>query len=306
MLAALTDVEPQTARRALSAAARWLLPNPELERPETEQNNLNEIAKNIVKEISQQVRAPSEGERQSRVYEALSKEITRTLLAGTDAAAIRARVGQKGHLPVSLYQILFSPKFESRIGTWGLKKVYVENAIRHADMIQHLFPTVQDVAHTAVTSLFVQTPETQGPKYSVLVVCDRNGSTLIVDSAWRVYHDEVELIGAVSPLDVLTRFAQKFGNEMEIAGEKSKLIVAKVMRVARNQIVTQSIADGDKIEFVPNTEKDEADFEIVLSYSIKDGPYFDQLRRHNVIAEMPNTKAFALSSRQTTPQVVTT
>ena len=61
-----------------------------------------------------------------------------TVLKDADLNTIRNRAGQKGTLPTSLYRVLFTPAFEKQAPLFAVKKSYVEDAVRHADMVEHL------------------------------------------------------------------------------------------------------------------------------------------------------------------------
>jgi hypothetical protein len=118
---------------------------------------------------------------------------------------------------------------------------------------------------------------------------------LIVDDAYRIYHDEVDLIGAKLPLDILKRFLEKFGDETEVQilnsqekniqpPEKGKLFHEVVYNVPRGGFLV-NIFPSETLRFGPWPE--DGPMELALCYAVSYRRYVDQLMRHGVKAEIP-------------------
>jgi hypothetical protein len=296
MLHALEKIDRSRAATVLSLAARKFLPRP------SDDRSLNQAdesaAADLIKEIS--AKAVSGTPRSEvdtvAVQEVLSREISSYLFSGVDPAEVRSRVGDKGALSPSLYRVSFSPKFEDGMRVWGVSKTHVLNAIAHCDEVQHFGSRLDAPEGPRHSSLFSQIPPVKGDCYTILVGAQRTGDILIVDDAYRVYHNEVELIGATSPLDILKRFLEKFGEQMEVVifnadgtmahSSEQRLFHDVVYHLKQGQVLWHRWPSGTKTRVDGNG--DDTPFEMSLCYSVSGRKYVDQLRRHGVKAEVPS------------------
>lgn len=296
MLAVLKDLEPERARQVLAAAADRILPKPLPELSGAARSATQELAQQVIDELSENFRTASADQRRVQLYESLSKELSNAILGGIDQSALRSSIGEKGLLSAAHYQITFSPKFNARMQLWSVRRNHAENAIRSAEMVQHLEATTPDSTHTPLVSLFVQTPQVQWPQYSIFVKCERHGSSLMVDDAVRIYHDEIDLVGATTPTDVLGRFLSKFGVDIEISGRVKRLFVSEVFETMPGESVVVRMADGSKVDWRNDGPKKD-NFEIIIGYTISDAAYVEQLRRHGVKVQAPQGSALGVSTR---------
>jgi hypothetical protein len=294
MLHALEKIDRSRAATVLSLAARKFLPRPGDDRSLNQADE--SAAADLIKEISTKAvsRTPQSTVDKAAVQEELSREISSYLLSGVDPAEVRTRVGDKGALSPSLYKVSFSPKFEDAVRFWGVSKAHVLNAIAHCDEVQHFGSRLADPKGPRHSSLFSQIPPVKGDRYTILVGAQRKGDTLIVDDAYRVYHNEVDLIGATSPLDILRRFLEKFGEETEAVifnedgtiaqSAQKRLFHDVVYYLKKGQVLWHHFPSGNKVRFDSN--EDDTPFEMALCYSVSAPKYVDQLRRHGVKAEV--------------------
>src|SRR5438445_776146 len=115
MLDSLADLDRERATAVLASAARSLSHRalaPDAAEPVEPASEHDPIVGAVIQELEGTVsRRRNEEERRylARLSEKLSGAITAYFLSGTDLENVRARAGQKGTLPNSMYRLLFSP-----------------------------------------------------------------------------------------------------------------------------------------------------------------------------------------------------
>jgi len=191
-----------------------LLPNPgiseSLTTPEEE-----EIREKILAEI-----VPA-GKPLQQALPRLSKEISEIALSNADTQEIKGRLGQKGLLPTGSYTIGFESYPKDNSERFGIRNSHVNDAIKRPDLSQHLLPEMLvESPRFEAFSLFIKTHTAREPidTFSLLVFACRSMAHLDVIDAWRVYHSEVDLSHATTPLDVLKAFTEKYGYPITKAG----------------------------------------------------------------------------------------
>jgi hypothetical protein len=294
MVQALEKLDRSRTASVLSLAARKFLPRPGDDHTPNQADEA--AAADLIKELSTKAvsRRFQADVDTVAVQEALSREISSYLLSGVDSAEVRARVGDKGALSPSLYKVSFSPKFEKGIKFWGLSRNHVQNAIANCDQFQHFISTIEAPNAPAHGSLFTQIPPVKHDRYTILVKCQRAGDMLVVDEAYRVYHDEVDLLGATLPLDTLKRFIEKFGDEVEVKilnadetivqpPERGKLFHEVVYNLPRGGFIV-TVFPGEVLRV---GSAQDAPFEVSLCFAVNNQRYVDQLMRHGIKAEIP-------------------
>jgi hypothetical protein len=224
MLQALQNYDQSEAEQILSRMVLTLLPNPgiseSLTTPEEE-----EIRKKIFAEI-----VPS-GKPLQQALERLSREISELALSNADTREIKGRLGQKGLLPTESYRIGFGPYLKGNSEIFGIRNSHINDAIKWPDLSQHLFPEMfVDSPHLEAFSLFVKTHIAREPAdtFSLLVFASRLKAHLEVIDAWLVYHSEVNLSHATTPLDVLQAFTEKYGKpipKVSLDGVSQKFVL---------------------------------------------------------------------------------
>jgi len=287
MLPVLADFPKDRATEVLATAARTLLPNPGIAPMAALTDVDYEIVERVLAEARARLKLGKDGSAKSisRLAEFLAYELSNTLIPNDESEEIRARIGSKGFLPTSLYRMEFTPKFDAGVDFYQVSRNHIRNAVLHADMTEHLMSEIVAGDDTPFGSLFFFTPPIKkGPAYSILIKADRIGARLLIDEAYRVYHDEIRLVDAGSPLEILRRFLDKFGLDIELNGERSRLIIRKVIYATAGQVITLVHGDGSRIA---HKCENDGPVEVVLAYSVSDGLYAEQLMRHGVEAKIP-------------------
>jgi hypothetical protein len=223
MLKALENLDRRTAQAALAYAITRVIPARFREGAfhEAPTDDAAAAAGRVFEEAVRRVEGKSarnEEQRRELIRDVLSEVLTEIAFANVNVAATRARRGQQGFLPVTLCQVDYSKFFEKYAKVWGVTRTHAEDAVRRYDDVQHLMPRYAPLEYTFLASLFIKTPATRGLPYTVLIDAGRYGERLTIDAALRIYHDDVDLVGTSSPLDILTRFLGKYGHDIEVEG----------------------------------------------------------------------------------------
>jgi hypothetical protein len=146
------------------------------------------------------------------------------LIAPPDVASAFARLAERGDLPSDLYKVVIAPNIKDIVGKlFPLEKKIIETTIRTPTVEQH-FGQFTGPNEPVMVSLFAKSFQTTWPQkdFVMLVGAIRDGTTLNVTQAWRIYTSRVDVNGAKRPLDWLRRFAETYGAEIEINGTKAK------------------------------------------------------------------------------------
>jgi hypothetical protein len=287
MLNTLADLDRERATNALASAARSLSRRTLASAAQPDENASEDdpIVGALIQELEGTVsRRRDEDEHRylARLSEKLSGAITAYFLRGTDLEIIRARAGQKGTLPISMYRLSFSRHFNLQTKLFAIKKAHVERAVKHADMVEHLSSETPAPFNFGV-SLFVQTPRVQGSPYTILVRCVRFGANLSIEDALRIYHDEFDLNESNTPIDVLHSFLQKFGIQISIHGETGNPVLRKKITVPDNGRVEVRFAGKVDVQNVPGAAGEEID--VILQYAFDQQSYASYQRQHGIASE---------------------
>jgi hypothetical protein len=311
MLQALNDIDPNRAASVLSLAARRFLPQPGEDPAAISADQ--DAAERVIAELSARGtvrrRQAQAGVDPAAIQEEISREISAFFLSGIDQQAVRARVGNKGALSPSLYEVSFSQKFENGRNFWGLSKNNVVNAIVRCDQVQHFTCKIEGPNAPTHVSLFSQIAPVKRDYYTTLVRCQRVGAVLIVDEAYRVYHSDVDLVGTASAFDLLVRFIEKFGVEAEVSvvNEEGTNIQPPIHKLlyheeifdvdAGESVIFRNPA-GSRWKFGPFAS--DGPMELTLAFYINIEAYAAQLARHGVRVEIPQQplEAFTVRSSQ--------
>jgi hypothetical protein len=138
-----------------------------------------------------------------------------------DLTSAKNRLGARGALPLTSYEIVFGQDLASLSAT----RTNVEEAIRRADSVQHL--QIKSSANTVnasfdALSMFAKRIRTGSSDFFLLVVALRKGARLTVAEAWRAYERYVDCRDVHSPLELLRRFVDVYGMSFSL-GPRSNL-----------------------------------------------------------------------------------
>jgi hypothetical protein len=146
------------------------------------------------------------------------------LIAPPDVASAFKRLADRGDLPSDLYLVEIAPNIKDLHGRgFPLEKKIIETTV-HAPTVEQHFGLSEKPEDPAMASLFAKSFRTRWPMkdFVMLVGGIREGTTLKVVQAWRIYTSRVDVTGVKEPIDWLKRFAETYGAEIEINGTKAK------------------------------------------------------------------------------------
>jgi hypothetical protein len=229
---------------------------------------------------------------EARLATLLAEQIRELALAGKDEEAILSRAGQAGRLLPDLYRISYNANFYDAFVGLGTRIAHVENAIRQPTKVQHF--VTDPVSKVAPFSLFLQFHAGTRPKDSfwLAVVAQRQGQTLIVHCAWRIYPSNVDLQDAQEPIDVLEAFVKIFGLAIVVGKTRGKFIINEEFpRIAGESLRTYSIRGTGGVAYfgmlsmidLPDRHR------VVMAFAIDTTCYLDCLISHGVRASLKST-----------------
>jgi hypothetical protein len=165
-----------------------------------------------------------------RIADFLDSE-SEKLIAPPDVASAFSRLAERGDLPSDLYQIEIIQNIKDLHGKgFKLENKLIEATIRAPAVEQH-YGKIAKPGEPRMVSLFAKTFRTKwiGKDFVMLVGALREGTTLTVSQAWRIYTSRVDVSGAKEPVDWLKSFAETYGAEIEINGRRAKFFVLEAI-----------------------------------------------------------------------------
>jgi hypothetical protein len=302
-LNALKNRDPEEVARILSMISNSLIPNPGIEESARRKVLDPEFVRSMLTEIRKKLRIPESDnsvKAQSRIYAFLSEEISKAALANTDMERIKTRLGDKGELHPSQYQVTFAPRFEL-LEALGMRRPHIIEAVVHPDQSTHLRAktTLQDPQCTiSIKSVLNNKTE---DNFSVIVLSTREGQVQEVLCAFRAYESEVNLKNLYAPLDVVRSFVETYGLSFRIGQVISKFMHNEVLKFDEfSPILDQSDQALDKLKPIEGKRGDhylpliihgtsnirgvgtEVWDEIYLAFIIDMTKYVATLRKHHV------------------------
>jgi hypothetical protein len=223
-LITLRDKDPKEVARLLSAVSRTLLPNPGVGAmiqttgadPEFVRAVLSEIRRYLkVREGDQSTRA------YTRIFAFLSEEISRSTLPKAVVSNVKTRLGNRGELRPSQYEVKFSPRAVQQLQALGSSPSHVEEAVTHPDKVVHLkskyLPEGNDPRVT-VSMKLIPAKRTED-NFILLVLTERDGHIQNVRGAFRVYYSDVNIHEAEGPIELLRLLVNSVGLDFNL-GDK--------------------------------------------------------------------------------------
>jgi hypothetical protein len=150
------------------------------------------------------------------------------LLGPDDTEAALRRLAERGNLPSDLYEVDFAiaPIVRYLGKRFDLERRLVVTTIRSPLREQH-YGRSKSIKEPSLISLFAHRFKTKWPfkDFTMLVAAAREGLRLDVQQAWRLYESEVDTRNAHDLVDLLRRFAAKYGSEIEVSGQRGSFFL---------------------------------------------------------------------------------
>ena len=299
-LTVLKDKDPKEAARLLSIVSSSLLPNPGVSKIIVEGSSDLEFAKAVLTEIRNHLRIP-EGDNSvkthSRIYAFLSEEISKAAMTNVDLSKVKARLGNKGELHPSQYQVRFKD-YVSKIEVLGVRKAHMIEAVTHPDKVANLQPKYlqEDEDPRLTISIKYITSKRIEDNFILFVISQRRGHAQVVAGAFRVYQSDVRLKDSREPLDIIKSFADTYGIAFRLGSITSKFM--------HNEIVglETDMSSLKRWDFIPVDKEEGAYYwpfiggghtqiqhpgsellgEVVLGFMVDVSKYVRTLHKHNV------------------------
>ena len=143
------------------------------------------------------------------------------LIGPPDTQSALERMAIHGTLASDLYQINVIRQLADIYGKrFELEQRLIQRTIQSPNREQHYGPS-QKPDRPSLISLFARQFKTPWPykDFTMLVGAQRDRLVLTVHQAWRLYPYMVDIRGA-NPIDLLHRFANAYGYDIEVGGQK--------------------------------------------------------------------------------------
>jgi hypothetical protein len=163
----------------------------------------------------------------SRIVKIIDEEID-SLLAGKSDEKVLLRLAEKAQLPSDLYKVEVIPNVKDFYGShYKTEEPRVIQTVRQPDRELHFGPPEKE-GEPFLISLFAKVFLDEFPRnnFTLLVVGQRSQLVMNVHQVWRIYHDIFPSWQSLELIDLLEAFAEKFGMEMELNGNRGKFFLA--------------------------------------------------------------------------------
>ena len=197
----LTTLEKKGTKemlKVLSAVSSSLLPNPNVGSSRISAEN-DEIIYQVINEIRQKLNISKDDystSAKSKIFDFLSKEISRIALTDENINKVRKRLGAKGELGFGDYKTTFNWAIFAA-ESLGERKSNIIEVIKHPDKVMHLnskFAALDDDLRLGLTLLTKQVvPKKTNERFIQIVVMMRQADRLEILGNLRAYFSEIRL-----------------------------------------------------------------------------------------------------------------
>jgi hypothetical protein len=296
MISALRKLDHSDAQQVLLAIVEDFLPTPQKRASLFDDPQRAAIRNEVLREVRRRLKLQPDDRSataNARILNFISDEIGGYTATPLLEDKIRARLGERGDLRPDQYEIRFSQQFNDLSVKRGIRWADAREALMHPDDVQHLTPkaAIFELGEAEEISLYAKTygePES-AERRTMLVTARRHGYTLTATSAWSVYHSDVNVVNARTPLDVLQAFVETYGVPFRVGNSvPKKFYHYEVIPLADGQQGT------DIFSLPPGAKQVEGEMvfrvtplrvaEVRAAYTIDIPRYVADLQRHGVNA----------------------
>jgi hypothetical protein len=285
MVALLDKFDRATTTQILAAAALAAGHNVEGEEPQIV-HRYGAEARELLSDIREELRISGEDpESQRSISDFITKAI-RLFSEKDDLDRTLADAGQAGRLNPALYNVIITPSFTQVFRSLSVKSSNAIDAIKHPDDYQHILDKNANASNRGKISIFLKRINSSRPgnDHWLLVQTHREGLNQVAQSAWRIFPDVVDLAEAAKPLDLLKRFVDVFGVEINIAGVTGKYIESIPARKAERVEVTFPNMDASFVSFSHTDTDDPNIVQVGAAYCIDTGKYGEMVLDKKLIS----------------------
>lgn len=223
MISAISKFDDITAAGLLARAALAVM---DIDNPAGEPRMQNEqaVRSDLLREIRGKLGIGLDDYSQfslEKIIQQLDDESDR-LVGGVDERKTLEKLSEKGELPSDLFDVEIIDQVKSfHKKKFSHEEALILDTVKAPDQQQHFGEPVGP-GEPFLISLFAKYFQNKFPlrSFTMLVAGQRYGLQLVVHQAWRVYADQVNLEGVSDLVEMLERFSDKFGAEIEVGGRK--------------------------------------------------------------------------------------
>ena len=298
-LPSLRNQTPKEIEGILASLTLDMLPNPGIGR--TPSDLSEDVRDRLIQEIRISLGLKMDDKSpaaMSKIYDYLAREMGHAALADVDIKEVKTRLGDRGELAPPLYKIVFMDSFKNGSKRRGVDERTVELTLQSPDSVEHLRPELFGITSKRATSLYLKQFINSGQplkSYSLLVFCTRLGYVQQVGDAWQIFHSDVDLSKAKTPLDVLKALVGKYGFEFQIGERKASFFwherVPISRRVPFNEIIR--FPNQPNVDFAISWSPGEIQdnyVELTYAFGINNTAYEADLVRHGIRIKPDNPR----------------
>ena len=227
-LRVLENYDATAAQRVLAAASYAL---DDIPAPTFNQDSLADDVRHVLDELRSRFNIqPADWSSQSvaLLENALSDEMTSSILGNTTMQTVANRLGDSGKLSPSSYSISISPQVATRFHERDSN--FLTKCMIGAERIMHLETNDNSGLTVKAASLFAKflPPKGKAPPSWILIDALRSGDTLRATAAFRLSTRYFQIDPDLDPLGFLQLFLSRYGVEFEIGPFFSGLLARDV------------------------------------------------------------------------------
>ena len=304
-LTTLKGKDPREVVRLLSVVSSSLLPNPGIGEVVRQTDKDPEFVKAVLNEIRGMLHISEDDysvRTQSLIYALLSQEMSKAALANADLNSIENRLGSRGDLDPSKFEVSFTEDFK-KIEYLGVRRSHAADAVTWPDKAVNINPKyVHEDRELGITiSLKYVTGKRSDDRFILIVLSHRTGRYQKIGMAWRAYFTEVALHNLNQPLDILRSFVNTYGFTFRIGNVSSKFMHQEIVSDAlgindlvnvdapKDHLLARFASGG----FIKTTGRDGGRLmEVVLGFTVDVTKYVATLRKHRVYLDPEAEKLF--------------
>ena len=221
MIEAVKDLKTEDKVRALSSATFSLAPDPSVEAEESKVTTSKELRDQILLELRQELNIREDDDSakaKSRLFAAIADALNSYLMEGGKKESIRSRLGQRGELPLSKYEIVVPEMARDAFADLGVRRREITDAVLTPSFVEHLMKDKVEAGGYPAISLYAKHVPAPGGKghYTLLVHSVRIAYTQQIAAVWRIISPGDAAIEC-KPSDMLKEFVQKYGISFRFA-----------------------------------------------------------------------------------------
>lgn len=302
-LTALKDKDPKEVAKLLSAVAGTLLPTPTASNVISQMGNDPEFVEAILSEIRARLRVRKGDQSvktQSQIYAFLSQEISEATLTREAINKVESRLGDRGDLHPSRYEIRFTGGALERIEATGNRRGNVIEAVTHPDQVVHLKAKYLSEEYDPRLTFSIKSVTTKRAedRFILFVYSHRVGKFLYVAGAFRIYLSDVQVDDPSDPIDVVRSFANSFGANFQLGDKVSKFMLHETVALKHEPNKDDALRKDMKVldaltghhygsviisgKSVIRGGSNEVVIEVILGLMLDIDKYLAYLRRHHV------------------------